>query len=547
MNRRISRWQLALVASLACILVTGGPAGAQEPRKGGTLTVITPSDVSTFDPHPAVGFSVRVFANIYEPLFRKDEKGVLHGHLAQSWKFLDPTKLQVTLRKGVKFHSGNELTAEDVKFTYERQLNPNDLARDAAVIKMLKTPIQVVDRYTLILETREPNAAMVDTLAQSLATLIPDSAEIKKWGKDYGLHPSGTGPFKLVEWVRGQHVKLARNPDYWNGPPYVDFLVFKVVPEEATRVLALESAEADVLYETPPSAIASLKKNPKVKVNRVPTYRDVNVHWNAMKAPTNDVRLRRALSQAVDVKSIVEEVVTADIGQVATGIFNPSVFGACDVGFPVYNLAKAKQGLAESGSMGEARSQQGLAELGYKPGKDGILEKDGKPLTLNLVVNPQRDPRNGEVAEAIQAQLRAVGVDMKVNANEFATYMKILQSPEGDYNMIFHGYGVATADADLKATFFLSTNLPPAGQNSPRFTSPELDGLILAAQKESSKDKRKELYCKMGQLYRDQALGLPLYASFRNTTTQANVQGMVLHPDEWYTQTYTRAWLGPKQ
>jgi peptide/nickel transport system substrate-binding protein len=296
-------------------------------------------------------------------------------------------------------------------------------------------------------------------------------------------------------------------------------------------VLALESGEADVLYETPPSAIASLKKNPKLRVNRVPTYRDVNVHWNALKAPTDDVRVRRALSHAIDVKSIVDEVITADIGQVATGIFNPSVFGACDVGFPVYNQARAKQE---------------LAELGYRPGKDGILEKDGKPLTLTLVVNPQRDPRNGEVAEAIQAQLRSVGVDMKVNANEFATYMKILQSPEGDYNMIFHGYGVATADADLKATFFLSTNLPPAGQNSPRYASPELDGVILAAQRESSKDKRKDLYCKMGQIYRDQALGLPLYASFRNTTTQANVNGMVLHPDEWYTQTYTRVWLGPK-
>jgi peptide/nickel transport system substrate-binding protein len=532
MRQRISRLVLGLLASLACALVSVTAATAQDqPRRGGTLTVITPSDVSTFDPHPAVGFSVRVFANIYEPLFRKDEKGVLHPHLAQSWRFIDPTKLQVTLRKGVKFHSGNELTAEDVKFTYERQLNPADLARDAAVIKMIKTPIQVVDRYTLVIETREPNAALVDTLAQSLATLIPDSGEIKKWGKDYGLHPSGTGPFKFVEWVRGQYVKLARNADYWNGPPYLDFLVFKVVPEEATRVLALESGEADVLFETPPSAIASLRKNAKVKVNRVPTYRDVDVHWNAKKAPTDDVRLRRALSQAIDVKSIVEEVITADIGQVATGLFNPSVFGACDVGFPVYNLARAKQG---------------LAELGYRPGKDGILEKDGRPLTLTLVVNPQRDPRNGEVAEAIQAQLRAVGVDMKVLANEFATYMKILQSPEGDYNMIFHGYGVATADADLKATFFLSTNLPPAGQNSPRFASPELDGVILAAQRESNKDKRRELYCKLGQIYRDQALGLPLYASFRNTSAGAHVNGLVLHPDEWYTQTYARVWLGPK-
>ena len=177
--------------------------------------------------------------------------------------------------------------------------------------------------------------------------------------------------------MRGQHIKLARNPDYWNGPAYVDFLVFKVVPEEATRVLALESGEADVLFETPPSAIATLKKNPKLRVNRVPTYRDVNVHWNAMKAPTDDARLRRALSQAIDVKSIVEEVITADIGQVATGIFNPSVFGACDVGFPVYNLARAKQG---------------FAELGYRPGKDGILEKDGQPLDADAGGEPPARP-----------------------------------------------------------------------------------------------------------------------------------------------------------
>jgi peptide/nickel transport system substrate-binding protein len=533
MRRRVRRLVAGLAAVFAGVLLMPAVGQAQDqPRRGGTLTVITPSDVSTFDPHDAAGFSVRVFANIYEPLFRKDEKGVLHGHLAQSWRFLDPTHLQVTLRKGVKFHSGNELTAEDVKFTYERQLNPKDLARDASVIKMLTTPIKVVDRYTLVLETQTPNAALVDTLAQSLATLIPDSAEIRKWGKEYGLHPSGTGPFKYVEWVRGQHVKLARNPDYWGGAPYIDALVFKVIPEEATRVLALESGEADVLFETPASAIQTLRANSKIRAARVPTYRDVDVHFNALKPPTDDVRLRRALAQAINVKSIVEEVVTPDIGVVATGLFNPTVFGACDVGFPVYDQAKAKQG---------------LAALGYHPGKDGILEKDGRPLQLTLVVNPQRDPRNGEVAEAIQAQLRAVGVDLAVRPFEFATYMKILQSAEGDYNLIFHGYGLATADADLKAVGFLSNNMPPAGQNSPRFTSPELDQLVMAAQREMNKDKRRELYCKLGQVYRDQALGVPLYASFRTTSVHSYVNGMVFHPDEWYTQAYTRVWIGPKK
>lgn len=533
MKSRASRLLVSLALVLAFVLAAMPAGRAQEqPRRGGTLTVITPSDVATFDPHDGTGFSVRIYANIYEPLFRKDEKGVLHAHLAQSWRFLDPTHLQIILRKGVKFHSGNELTAEDVKFSYERQLNPNDLARDAGVFKMIKTPIKVVDRYTFMLETTTPNAALVDTLSQSLATLIPDSAEIKKWGKDFTLHPSGTGPFKFVEWVRAQHVKLTRNPDYWAGPPYIDDLVFKVIPEDGTRVLALQNGEADVLFETPASAIQTLRGNLRIHVFKVPTYRDVDVSFNAQKPPTDDVRFRRALAQAIDVKSIVGQVVTPDVGTVATGLFNPTVFGACDVGFPVYNLAKAKQG---------------FAELGYRPGKDGILEKDGHPVQLTLVMNPQRDPRNGEVAEAIQAQLRMAGVDLTVKSYEFATYGKILQSAEGDYNLIFHGYGVATADADLKAVFFLSENMPPAGQNSPRFSSPELDNVILTAQREMNKDKRKALYCKFGQIYRDQGMGVPLYASFRATSMQDYVHGMVLHPDEWYTQAYTRVWLGPKK
>jgi len=522
---------LVLLALVSALALPTSPGWAQQPRQGGTLTVITPSDISTMDPHDGYGFSVRVFANVYEPLFRKDEKGVLHGHLVESWKFLDATHLQMTLRKGIKFHSGTELTADAVKFTYERQLDPANPAVDAQVIRAVKIPIRVVDRYTVVFETSEPTAALLDILAQSLASLIQDPGEAKKWGKDFGVHPSGTGPFKFVEWVRGQYVKLSRNPDYWGGPPYIDTLIFKVVPEEGTRVLALESGEADVLYETPASAIQGLRANPKLVVSRVPTFRDVNLHFNASRTPTNDVRLRRALAQAINVKAIVEEVVTPDIGVLSTGLFNPSVFGACDVGFPLYNPEKAKQA---------------FTDLGYRPGRDGILTKDGQPLQLSLVMNPQRDPRNGEVAEAIQAQLRSFGVDLKVRSFEFATYAKMLASAEGDYDMIFHGYGIGTGDADLKAGFFLRANMPPAGQNSARYSSPELDNVILAARQEMNKEKRKELYCKFGQIYRDQALGVPLYGSFRATTTWKYVNGMTLHPDEWYSQTYTRVWLGPK-
>ena len=533
MARRASRVLSALTLVLVFALTTLAPGRAQDqPRRGGTLTVITPSDVATFDPHDGTGFSVRIYANIYEPLFRKDEKGVLHGHLAQSWRFLDPTHLQITLRKGVKFHSGNALTAEDVKFSFERQLNPDDLARDAGVMKMIETPIKVVDQYTFVLSTKAPTAALVDTLAQSLATLIPDSGEIKKWGKDYALHPSGTGPFKFVQWVRGQYIQLARNPSYWGGVPNIDALRFKVIPEEGTRVLALQSGEADVLFETPPSAIQTLRSNSKIRVSKVATFRDVDVSINAQKPPTDDVRFRRAVAEAIDVKSITDHVVTPDLGHLATGLFPPTVFGACDVGFPVYNVAKAKEG---------------FAALGYRAGSDGILQKDGHPAQLTLVLNPQRDPRNSEVAEAIQAQLRAVGVGLTVRAYEFATYSKILQSAEGDYNLIFHGYGTPTGDADIKAAFFLHENMPPAGQNSPRFTSPELDSVILAAQREMNKEKRKTLYCKFGKVYRDQAMGVPLYDQFRTTSMQSYVHGMVLHPDEWYTQAFTRVWLGPKQ
>src|SRR5206468_12223475 len=120
-------------------------------------------------------------------------------------------------------------------------------------------------------------------------------------------------------------------------------------------------------------------------------------------------------------------------------------------------------------------AERGLAEPRYRHGRDGRLAREGRTLSLTPGVNPQRDPRNGEGAEAIQAQLRAAGVDLAVRPFDFAAYMKVLQSAEGDYNLIFHGYGVATAGADLKAVFFLGANIPPAGQNTPRFTNPELD------------------------------------------------------------------------
>ncbi len=532
MRRMCPRLVVMLAVVLGFSLPIPAANGQEQPRPGGTLTVITPSDISTLDPHLGHGFSIRVFSQIFEPLFRKDEKGVIHSNLAESWRFIDPTHLQVTLRKGVKFHSGSELTADAVKFTYERQLNPKDRGVDSQVISMVKTPVTVVDRYTLIIETHKPNAALIDTLSQEMAALIQDPGEVKKWGKEFGLHPSGTGPFKFVEWVRGQYIKLAKNPDYWGGAPYVDFLVYKVIPEEATRVLALESGEADVLFDTPASAIKSLRANSRIKMFRVPALRDVMVQFNALKPPTDDVRFRRALAQAINAKSIVEEIVTPDLGQLSTGAFPPTVFGNCDVGLPVYDPEKAKQA---------------FAELGYRLGKDGILEKDGRPLQLTLVVNPARDPRNGEVAEAIQAQLRSLGVDLKVRAYEFATYMRILAGAEGDYNLIFHGYGQPTGDADTKAQFFLSANLPPAGQNSPRFGSPELDKVIQAAGQEMDREKRRELYCKFGQIYRDQAVGVALYGSIRITSMRDYVHGMLLHPDEWHSYPYQKAWLGPKK
>jgi len=522
---------LILLALAAALVLATSPSLAQQPRAGGTLTVITPADISTMDPHAGYGFSLRVYANVFEPLLRKDEKGIIHGHLVESWKFLDPTHLQMTLRKGIKFHSGTELTADAVKFTYERQLNPANPAVNAQFLRELNLRIRVVDRYTLVLETGATTAVLLDLLAESIVGLIQDPGEVKKWGKDFGLHPSGTGPFKFVEWVRNQYVKLTRNPDYWGGAPYIDTLIFKVIPEEGTRVLALESGEADVLFETPPSAIAGLRANPKLVVSRVPTFRDLNMHLNTSRAPTDDVRLRRALAQAINVKAIVEEVVTPDVGVLSTGLFNPTVFGACDVGFPLYNPEKAKQA---------------FAELGYRPGRDGILAKDGRPLQLSLLLNPQRDPRNPEVAEAIQAQLRSFGVDVKLRLMEFATYAKMLASAEGDYDMAFLGHGITTGDADSKASHFTRANMPPAGLNVPRYSSPELDNVILAARQEMNKEKRKELYCKFGQIYRDQVLGIALYASIRTTTTWRHVNGMVLHPDEWYPQIYPKVWFGPK-
>ncbi|MES3003800.1 MAG: ABC transporter substrate-binding protein, partial [Pseudomonadota bacterium] len=259
----ISRLSTSL--ALALSLLAGGNA-AQAATPPGTLVFASGNDAATLDPHFILERpDVRVSMHIHENLVRFDEKGQLVPELAESWS-VSPDKLTWTfkLRKGVKFHDGAKFDAEAVKTTFDRILDPATASPRRSIASFIKEA-KVIDENTVAITTEKPFAPVIAQLSVfNLPILSP--AALKKFGKDYGRNPAGTGPFKLESWKPGEKVVLARNDAYWGRKPAMQHLEFKVVPEDSARVLQLLGGEVDVIANVPPVMIPKLKSLSAVKV-----------------------------------------------------------------------------------------------------------------------------------------------------------------------------------------------------------------------------------------------------------------------------------------
>ncbi len=344
-----ARFAGLLAAALAAVALGAAP-GAAEPR--GQIVAALDSDRETLDPHQAVGtIDYMVLMHVFDHLIaRNPETMKLVGGAAESWKAVDDLTWEFRLRKGIKFHDGEPLNAAAVKFSIDRVLDPAQKSYLRDRFRGIKD-VQVIDEYGVRLKTDKPNPVLLERLT-NLAILPP--AYVKEKGDAYiAKNPVGSGPYRFVEWARGQRLVLEAAPGYWGPAPAVKTLVFRPIPDVGTAIAEMLAGSVDFIRLVPPDQIPVIEASGKAYITTAPIIRVIFLNFDvagrAGASPVQNVKVREAISRAIDVDGIITHVLGGRGLKLGT-IVNPMKFGYDASIKPVpYDPGRAKQLLAEAG------------------------------------------------------------------------------------------------------------------------------------------------------------------------------------------------------
>jgi len=345
-----------------------------------------------------------VILHLYDALLERDWESNIKPDLAESWKIINDTTVEFKLRKGIAFSNGEPFNAEVVKYNFERVagLMPDAKktlnARDFKSIK----EVNVVDDYTVQLITKHPDPLLLSYVTRKY--MVPIEYTRKDNFKKLATKPVGTGPYVLKSWMKGGECVLSAKQDYWKGTPNIDEIVFRPIPEDATRIAELQVGSVDLIANLKPDNVQEVMDNDKLDVKFVPSSRVAAVWMNAEMATLKDKKVRMAVNYAIDVDSLIKHVMDGNAYKVST--VAPKTFIGWDPNeqFYPYDPEKAKKLLAEAG---------------YPNGFEAtILTPRGRYLN------------DVQACEAIAGMLTKVGIKTRVNAVEFGVFAKKTQAHE---------------------------------------------------------------------------------------------------------------------
>jgi peptide/nickel transport system substrate-binding protein len=433
---------LSCVASASIALALGATAAADDIKQGGSMTVTYKDDVSTLD--PAIGYDWQNWSMIkslfdglmdYEP-----GTTVLRKDVAEDYTISEDGKtFTFTLRKGVKFHNGRELTAEDVKYSIERVVNPATQSPGAGFFGSIEgfgeasagdgtlSGITVVDPHTVRFQLSRPDATFLHVMALNFAHIVPKE-EVEKYGADFGKHPVGSGAFRMTEWTLGQRVVFERFKDYWNqGLPKLDQIVFEVGQEPVVALLRLQKGEIDIPGDgIPPAKFIEAMEDASLKdlIIQGGQLHTGYVTMNVKIPPFDNVKVRQAVNMAINKDRIVRIINGRAVP--ANQPLPPSMPG----------YAKDYQGYA----FDPAKAKALLAEAGFADGFDTEL----------FVMNTDPQPR---IAQAIQQDLAAIGIRASIQSLAQANVIAAGGEPDGA-PMIWSGGMAWIADFPDPSNFY---------------------------------------------------------------------------------------------
>lgn len=482
-----------------------------------TLVIGLQAEPTSLDAHVISDFnSSRAAMEIYDQLVEfKDEGTELEPGLAEKWD-ISPDGLDYTfyLKKGIKFQDGNPLNADAVKFSIDRQIDPNhpyhntgEFAYADFTFGTVKE-VKVIDESTVKITLKEAFAPFLSNMAMHSASIVSPEA-VKKYGKDFSKNPVGTGPYKFVSWKPGVEIILEKNADYFKGAPKIDQLIYKPIAEDQTRLTELEAGNLDLIVNVPPDDLQRLQDAKKYQIIEQP---GMHVWWtafNTQKKPFNNVKVRQAINYAINRDAIVKDILKGT-GEPATTPLPPVVWGHdFNIKNYDYNPEKAKQLLAEAGYPNGFEANYWIPESG-----SGMQQ----PVTM---------------AAAIQADLEKVGVKLKIQKVEWGTYLdKVFIEPEkSEMDMHQMSWMGDNGDPDNFLYALLSSEqIPKAGFNDAYYKNDKVDELLKKARVTQDKQARTKMYEDAQKLIMEDAPWVVMDHEKQIVVASPKVKNFKLHP-----------------
>ncbi|WP_275786466.1 ABC transporter substrate-binding protein [Pararhizobium gei] len=463
--------KFAALALATAILLPWAPLSAT----AADITVARSASTTAMDP----GFlreSATIVDNIFDTLVMRDKDMKLVPGLAESWTAIDDTTWEFKIRKGVKFHNGEDFNAEAVKFTIDRVLDPAAKSPTLSYIRTI-AGVTVVDPYTVRIKTSAADPLLPTRMSRYPAYIVPPKYVTEVGNDVFATKPVGTGAYKFVEFIPDQHVILEANKDYWRGAPVVDKVTWRAIPDGTARLTALVTGEVDLIENVPVDLAPMIASSPDADL--VPVKNGgLTIYLGLVmgQKPLDNVKVRQALDMAIDRPSIVKNILQGMATAKGTQV-GPADFGYLDIPVTKFDPAKAKALLAEAG---------------YPEG-----------FTIKMQ-STTRYMKDGEVAQAIAQQFGDIGVKIEQEVLDWSVYTQ--QVPrKGPIFML--GWGsTQTLDADAAVYAILKTGEPYSTASIP-----ELDKLLDESRSIVDPAARKVVLEKIQTLSAEQVPLIPLY------------------------------------
>ncbi len=521
------------------LLVFGSLALAETPvpetpgaTVGGDLVIASSQTFKDLDPRIAnSAYDSYVINVVYDGLI------ILHPEtlapapwIAKSWDILSDSQVRFYLNEGIKFHNGEDLTAEDVAFTFNWIADEANNSPNMTELIWMEEAI-IIDEYTVDIITKAEYAPFAPGFGTETQSIVPMDTVLEMGDEAFNLAPVGSGPFVFVEWLPGDRIVVERNEDYWLVYPNLDTITYRPIPELSVMMLELESGGVHIADNMPAADVPRFQANPDVEVLQVGSLSYFHMYFNLNSPISSDIRFRKACYMSVDMEAAVFSIFQERTGVKAYGCIPPALW------------ANDQPWLKENVYLEEddEEAQRLFAELI----DEGVL-----PEGYTIRIHTPLDPRRRQLATIMATNLIENGLDAIVIPLDWGPLLDLAyrseSDPVGDFEMMWMGWSGGPDPHDFAFYLFHSANATIGSADNMSFTKiPEVDELLDKAATTLDQAVREEYYVQAQRLIFGNYSAIPGYHYVQTTAIRANVEGFLVHPlgTLWITTPFHNVWL----